>query len=197
MTTKKKFYAVKKGYQTGIFSTWAECQKQTQGFKGALFKSFLTKEEAQNYLNDQPQDTISEKNDDRYYIYVDGSYIHGEYSWGMAIYHYGKLVDTFKGKGTCPEASELHNVAGEIQGAIEATKWAIANDEPIVICHDYIGLSEWAIGNWKTNKQLTKNYAEFMQPYLNLVSFKKVSGHTGIAGNELADKLAKQALGLI
>lgn len=197
MTTKKKFYAVKKGYQTGIFSTWAECQKQTQGFKGALFKSFPTKEEAQNYLNDQPQNNISEKNDDRYYIYVDGSYIHGEYSWGMAIYHYEKLVDTFNGKGTCPEASELHNVAGEIQGAIEATKWAIANDEPIVICHDYIGLSEWAVGNWKTNKQLTKNYAEFMQPHLNLVSFKKVSGHTGIAGNELADKLAKQALGLI
>ncbi len=197
MATKKKFYAVKKGYQTGIFSTWAECQKQTQGFKGALFKSFLSKEEAQNYLNDQPQHNISEENDDRYYIYVDGSYIHGNYSWGMAIYHYGKLVDTFNGKSTCPDASELHNVAGEIQGAIEATKWAIANDEPIVICHDYIGLSEWAIGNWKTNKQLTKNYAEFMKPHLNLVSFKKVSGHTGIVGNELADKLAKQALGLI
>ena len=197
MATKKKIYAVKKGYQTGIFSTWAEFQKQTQGFKGALFKSFPTEEEALNYLNDQPQDDISEENDDRYYIYVDGSYIHGEYSWGMAIYHYGKLVDTFNGKGTCPEASELHNVAGEIQGAIEATKWAIANGDPIVICHDYIGLSEWAIGNWKTNKQLTKNYAEFMKPHLNLVSFKKVSGHTGVAGNELADKLAKQALGLI
>ena len=112
MATKKKFYAVKKGYQTGIFSTWTECQKQTQGFKGALFKSFPTEEEALNYLNDQPQDDISEENDDRYYIYVDGSYIHGEYSWGMAIYHYGKLVDTFNGKGTCPEASELHNVAG-------------------------------------------------------------------------------------
>ena len=36
-----------------------------------------------------------------------------------------------------------------------------------------------------------------MKPHLNLVSFKKVSGHTGVAGNELADKLAKQALGLI
>lgn len=27
MATKKKFYAVKKGYQTGIFLTWAECPK--------------------------------------------------------------------------------------------------------------------------------------------------------------------------
>ena len=114
----------------------------------------------------------------------------------MAIFYKGKLIDTFNGKGASIDASELHNVAGEIQGAMEATKWAIAHDEKIVICHDYIGLSEWALGNWKTNKKLTKAYAEFMKPYLHLVTFKKVAGHTGVLGNELADKLAKQALGL-
>lgn len=198
---KKKFYAVKKGHQVGIFNTWAECQKQTNGFKGALFKAFPTLAEAQAYLNDDaPAATKTketEENDDRYYIYVDGSYINGKYSWGMAIYRYGKLIDTFNGIGTSEEASELHNVAGEIEGAMQAAKWAYANDEQIVICHDYIGLSEWATGHWKTNKQLTKNYAAFMQPYLNLITFKKVSGHTGVAGNELADKLAKKALGLI
>lgn len=196
MATKKKFYAVKKGYQTGIFLTWAECQKQTQGFKGALFKSFPTREEAEAYLNEQPNVTISEQVDNRYYIYVDGSYINGEYSWGMAIFYHGQLIETYNGKGTLSQPSELHNIAGEIQGAIEATKWAIAHDEKIVICHDYIGLSEWATGNWKTNKELTKAYAQFMKPHLNLVAFKKVTGHTGIIGNELADKLAKQALGL-
>ena len=99
-------------------------QKQTQSFKGALFKSFPTKEEAQNYLEDKPSVNISEQDDDRYYIYVDGSYINGEYSWGMAIFYKGKLIDTFNGKGTSIDASELHNVAGEIQGAMEATKWA-------------------------------------------------------------------------
>lgn len=196
MATKKKFYAVKKGFNTGIFLTWAECQKQTQGFKGALFKSFPTEKEAQDYLLDKPADNLNETVDERFYIYVDGSYINGQYSWGMAIYRQGQLIDTFNGIGTSPEASELHNVAGEIQGAIEATKWAIAHDEKIVICHDYIGLSEWALGNWKTNKNLTKEYALFMKPYLHLVTFKKVAGHTGVSGNELADKLAKQALGL-
>ena len=47
----------------------------------------------------------------------------------MAIFYKGKLIDTFNGKGTSIDASELHNVAGEIQGAMEATKWAIAHDE--------------------------------------------------------------------
>ena len=36
-----------------------------------------------------------------------------------------------------------------------------------------------------------------MKPYLHLVTFKKVAGHTGVLGNELADKLAKQALRFI
>lgn len=37
---KKKFYVVWKGWQTGIFETWDECQNQVKGFGGAEFKSF-------------------------------------------------------------------------------------------------------------------------------------------------------------
>ncbi|CAM5612065.1 Ribonuclease H [Streptomyces afghaniensis] len=43
----KKYYVVWNGRKTGIFSTWAECEKQTKGFKGASFKSFPTLEEAE------------------------------------------------------------------------------------------------------------------------------------------------------
>lgn len=196
MAKKQKFYAVKKGFKTGIFLTWDECKNQTQGFKGALFKSFPTRNEAEAYLNDEQQAPLNEQTDERYYIYVDGSYFNGKYSWGMAIYQQGKLIDTFKGVGKSSDASQLHNVAGEIEGAIQATKWAIANGEQIVICHDYIGLSQWALGNWKTNTELTAQYAKFMKQYLKLVTFQKVAGHTGVEGNELADRLAKQALGL-
>lgn len=47
-----KFYAVKVGLKTGIFETWDECQKLVTGFKGAKYKSFKTKEEAEAYLNE-------------------------------------------------------------------------------------------------------------------------------------------------
>lgn len=43
----KKYYVVWNGRKTGVFSTWAECEKQTKGFKGASFKSFPTLEEAE------------------------------------------------------------------------------------------------------------------------------------------------------
>ncbi len=41
-----KFYVVWNGRKPGIYTTWTDCQKQVQGFKGAVFKSFASKSEA-------------------------------------------------------------------------------------------------------------------------------------------------------
>ena len=46
----KKYYAVRAGRKTGIFETWDECRAQTTGFKGASFKSFPTRAEAEAYM---------------------------------------------------------------------------------------------------------------------------------------------------
>ena len=35
---KQKFYVVWKGRKTGVFTSWAECEKQVKGFVGAEFK---------------------------------------------------------------------------------------------------------------------------------------------------------------
>ena len=42
---KKKIYAVRKGHKTGLFETWAECQKATSGYSGAEFRGFTDREE--------------------------------------------------------------------------------------------------------------------------------------------------------
>ena len=34
----KKYYAVRTGRKTGVFMTWAECQKATSGYSGAEFR---------------------------------------------------------------------------------------------------------------------------------------------------------------
>ena len=189
---QKKFYAVKQGRQPGIYTTWAECQKQTVGFKGAKFKGFVTKAEAEAYMNDEE---VLSAPVEGVVAYVDGSYFNGEYSWGMAIYENNQLIFRANGKGTSEEAAKLHNVAGEVAGAMEAVLWAEAQGlEHITICHDYVGISEWALGHWKTNTPLTTRYAAFMKERRDLVTFVKVAGHTGVEGNELADKLAKAAL---
>jgi len=45
-----KYYAVKAGKTTGIFSTWSDCQDSVKGFSNPDFKSFDTEEEAKAYL---------------------------------------------------------------------------------------------------------------------------------------------------
>ena len=46
----KKFYAVRKGRKTGIFTTWDECRAQVHGFPCAEYKSFLTMEGAKGFM---------------------------------------------------------------------------------------------------------------------------------------------------
>ena len=42
--SKKKFYAVRKGKEVGIFNTWDDCKAQVNGFSGSEYKSFTTME---------------------------------------------------------------------------------------------------------------------------------------------------------
>ena len=44
---KVKFYAVWEGRETGIFNTWDECKEQVDRFKGAKYKSFKSRMEAE------------------------------------------------------------------------------------------------------------------------------------------------------
>ncbi|CCW61121.1 unnamed protein product [Phytomonas sp. EM1] len=53
----KKYYAVAKGYQRGIYATWAECYKQVHGYSGARFKGFKTLEEAKIFFEESSGST--------------------------------------------------------------------------------------------------------------------------------------------
>jgi ribonuclease HI len=44
---KQKYYVVWKGRKTGIFTSWAECEKQVKGFVGAQYKAFGSEAEAE------------------------------------------------------------------------------------------------------------------------------------------------------
>lgn len=194
---KNNYYAVLTGRRPGIYKTWAECQRQVTGFKGARFKGFVTLAEAEAFMSGDEgcsEPTAAELSQGTV-IYVDGSYVNGRYSWGFAVYENGSLADYANGAGTSPTAARLRNVAGEMQGAMEAVLWAEANGiEPITICHDYEGIAAWPLRRWQAKLPETQQYTVFMQPRLGWVKFQKVAGHTGVEGNELADKLAKEAL---
>lgn len=202
---KTKFYAVKKGRQTGIFLTWAQCQEQVKGYPGAIFKSFPTKEEALAYLGGQevkvamPQSATSTLKTP--YAFVDGSYniTTKDYGYGGFLQIDEQTRITLQGKGNDAEKASMRNVAGEIDGAMAAVKAALDHDlTQLTILYDYQGIESWATGDWQAKNIFTQQYRDTMQTLMRhiQINFVKVKGHSGIPGNELADQLAKEAVGI-
>lgn len=194
-----KFYAVRKGKTNGIFFSWDDCKAQVEGYKGAEYKSFKTLSEAEAYVSG------SKKTDTEYTdvlcAYVDGSFdaSSGKYGSGVVYVLNDEVIETQKKCSDHPDIVAMRNVAGEITASVMAMRYAVANNyNRIVIFHDYEGIAKWCRGEWKTEKEGTRLYKFFydsVKPKLD-VSFVKVDAHTGVKYNEMADKLAKESLGI-
>ena len=194
----EKYYAVKKGMKTGIFYSWEECRANVYGYPGAVYKSFKTREEALAFLGEDPGEGLKGRNCVK--IYVDGSYnsTAREFSYGMVVLS-KEGEETYSQKFDDVSLAAMHNVAGEIKGAQAAMQYALDHQIPAIeIYHDYEGIAKWCLGLWKTNKEGTKAYKEFYEMASRQVkiSFVKVAGHSNDKYNDMADELAKKALGL-
>ena len=90
-------------------------------------------------------------------------------------------------------------VDGSYNKVTKEFSYGMENHIPaITIYHDYEGIAKWCLGDWKTNKEGTKAYKAFYEEASKEVSirFQKVTGHSGDHYNDLADHLAKKALGI-
>jgi ribonuclease HII/viroplasmin and RNaseH domain-containing protein len=199
----KKVYAVRKGRATGLFMTWDDCKAQVDGFAGAEYKSFADPAEAMEYLglSEKPADTAEFP--EGVVAYVDGSYdaASGRFSCGVVIIETdssGKSETTeLKSAFDDAEAAAQRNVAGEIMGSKLAIDWCLSNGvKSVEIYHDYEGIGAWADKRWKANNPLTQGYRDYVAEARKSIEIKfvKVKGHSGNKYNDMADKLAKEAL---
>ena len=185
-----KYYAIKVGNETGIFTSWEECQRHVSGYPNAVFKSFSNIHDAEAFLFEKENTEIYDT-----YAYTDGSYNAELDLCGYAsiLYYNDKK---FLLSGTCANTYSLNNITGELKAVVETVGHCIGlGVKELTIYHDYIGIDMWATNKWKANNPITKRYQRYMNSIKNqiTISFQKVRGHSGDEGNDEADKYAKEA----
>jgi ribonuclease H-related protein len=147
-------------------------------------------------ISDCPPDTL--------FCYVDGSFNDAvpNYSFGMVCVCNGAIVHSAGGAGKNAEAVSMRQIAGELLGAMQALVFARRQGyAEVVILHDYKGVSMHAEGTWKRTNPFSCTYYDWMQAFFRdnpgmSVKFRKVDAHSGNRYNELADVLAKTAVGM-
>lgn len=193
------YYSVFKGFNKGIYNCWKDCEREVKGYKGAIYKKFSSKIEAEEFLKYGKL----EKDNILLEVYTDGSCINN-----------GKIgskggIGVFFGdndKRNISKALNIEKVTNNIAELIalkEALEILKYEDRDVIIYTDskYCILCCTSYGKkqelkkWKEdipNKCLVKMVYEMYNSNSN-INLEYVRGHNKIYGNEMADKLAKDA----
>ncbi len=169
--------------------------------------SETSSEEAASMLKSRKKKQVEQ--DDAPYPVPPGTmvaFVDGSFDAKTGRYGYGCVLLTDDGREFCengwgdhPEAVSARNVAGELRATMVALRRAEEMGyKTLRICHDYNGISAWFEGRWKANSFVAKEYIAVAESYRGVlsVSFEKIAAHTGVKYNEMADRLAKDALGI-
>lgn len=157
-----KFYGVSVGRETGVFETWAECEAQVKGFKGAVFKKYASKKLAQQAV-DEHRGVSTQSSTNEKIVSVD-EYITNSLSVDAACsgnpgaMEY-QCVDT--GAGTPIFASEVYpigtNNIGEFLAVVDALKYLQENhDFSTPIYSDSVSAIAW-VNKRRVNTNLPRN----------------------------------------
>lgn len=213
-----KFYAVKKGRKTGIFTTWAECQKQVSGFPKAEFKSFISKQEADNWLKEIKSSNENRRKSYSVIVYTDGgSRNHGnkkgehvkkndKAAWAYLIKYQGSIISDTDGEyGSTNNRMEIMALKKALldlkQRELQNEKILVVLDSKYVL--DAITkrwLQSWEKNGWKTsagtgvkNKELWIEISGLLPEFPNL-DYQWTKGHANDEGNNLVDELLNKTM---
>ena len=219
MEKKKKFYAVARGRNTGIFSSWfgpGGAEAQIKEFPGARFKGFPTIEEARQWMSEGSPVAAAKPKPKRpgeqapMYVPSPGQiiiYTDGGCSYNPGPGGYGAVILEGEGRRELSSGYRLTtNNRMELMGCIRAleslpapAKVALYSDSKYVVDGITKGWAKkWQRNGWRrTPTEMAENY-DLWEKLLELcethdVQFIWVRGHAGTVENERCDRLAVAA----
>ena len=209
----KKFYAVKRGRKTGLYTVWAECAAQVKGFQGAVYKGFMTEEEARAWLGGADARTeqlraaaeMAEPSapDADYIIHTDGSCLRnpgGAGGWA-AVIETAATGAVEEKSGGAPETTnnrmELTAALMALSAVPEGARVALYTDSQYLKnAFTKFWLPAWKKRGWKkADGEPVLNQDLWVQLdaafAARQVQFHWVKGHAGNPRNERCDALAR------
>jgi ribonuclease HI len=160
---QKKFYVVWKGITPGIYDSWEGCKKQVEGFKGAAYKGFPNRTEAETayqsnpgkfiFKSDKPAvETDQHSNPISESIVVDAAWnsVNKDLEYQGIFYHTGKRIFHIG-----PLANGTNNI-GEFLAIVHALGYCLKHNLPTLPIYSD---SRNAIG-WVKAKKCKTNLEE-------------------------------------
>ena len=209
----KKFYAVKRGRKTGLYTVWAECAAQVKGFQGAIYKGFMTEDEARAWLGgadartEQPRAAAEmaapSAPDADYIIHTDGSCLRnpgGAGGWAAVIETAATGAVEEKSGGdpeTTNNRMELTAALMALTAVPEGARVALYTDSQYLKnAFTKFWLPAWKKRGWKkADGEPVLNQDLWVQLdaafAARQVQFHWVKGHAGNPRNERCDALAR------
>ena len=184
---KEKYYVVWRGRKTGIFTSWAECEKQVKGFVAAEYKSFGSLKEAEDAFQSSYEaykgksSSLGKWKEASVQPIIPSMCVDAACSGAPGKLEY-RGVDTESGKeifhfGPFPDGT---NNVGEFLAVVHALTWLAKHKKRLHIYSDSENAIAWVFtGECKTQlKHTTKN-----APLFILIR----SAENWLAENELDD----------
>ncbi|PWN21541.1 RnaseH-domain-containing protein [Microstroma glucosiphilum] len=188
---RSSYYAVRQGRSIGVFRTWRECEESVVGYPDNDYQKCATEDEAWDFVNaDGPSSTPS------------NGRAGATAGWG--VWHEDEKYEHLNRSERLAGTEQTNNRA-ELTAAIEALRGAPRDGKPILHTDSRytMGIKDWlpgwerngfrnSLGKPVANQDLVRQLDREIKMRGGNIEWKHVKGHSGIYGNEMADRLAVQ-----
>lgn len=214
-----RWYGVRVGRNPGVYPTWEEARAQVEGFPGCVHQRFGAREDAERFVAGEKRarkqgSTVGGESDREVLeVYTDGNHYKGTSSMGFGIFcRFGgagyalaqrldatSSLDLFgKGLGELEVSNPSMELAAVAHLLKMCSRYYRGEGRYLIRVHsDYTGVAGWLEGSWRARQphiralvERCRASREHALPRFR-VEFLRVEGHSGVAGNDAADALAK------